>query len=241
MMFVCTLCASAPAFAWDNSAARGFFDQGNAAYVRQNYDQALSHYQQCLASAESAALHYNLANTYAQINATGPAILHYEKALALAPHFTDARANRDWLRNQAQLPEPQQTFIEHAAEQLSVRTWILLGTASFWLALALGLFLRLGYRQRPWGAALLAGCCLLFLTTVTALIGYHLKKDTVVILADADLRVAPAQESPGQITLQAGELGTIQKRERHYYLIQTRQGRLGWLSQDEVGVIWQVE
>ena len=225
----------------DRDIARQLFDQGNAAFARQDYEEALAFYQKCLSEFQSAALHYNLANAYTQLDAVGPAILHYEKALSIQPYFAEARANLEWIRQQEQLPKAKKNVVTRLADVLSLRFWTILITIGFWSSLALILLLWLWHRRLWWPRIVLSGCLTLFIVALIGLIGYHLESKTVVVLTDADLRVAPTQESPANAVVRAGELGKIRKAEYGYYLIQADQKRLGWLNQEEVQRIWPRE
>ncbi|GHT46501.1 hypothetical protein AGMMS49965_24090 [Bacteroidia bacterium] len=77
---------SASAFAQDA--------EGNEAYAKGDYEQAVQHYEAALAAnGESSEVYYNLGNAYYRLNRVAPAILNYERALLLNPGNKDARFN----------------------------------------------------------------------------------------------------------------------------------------------------
>ena len=69
-------------------------NQANELYEKGEYSEASKAYKSLLADGYfSADVHYNLGNSYYQLNQIAPAILHYEKALKLNPSHEDAAFN----------------------------------------------------------------------------------------------------------------------------------------------------
>ena len=82
MILLASLLLSATA-AFSGTAENNLFREGNEAYSRGDYAQAISKYQQITETAGySPSVLYNLANSYALSGKTGKAILNYERALA---------------------------------------------------------------------------------------------------------------------------------------------------------------
>ncbi|HHD57072.1 MAG TPA: tetratricopeptide repeat protein, partial [Desulfobulbaceae bacterium] len=82
---------------------------GNQAYMRKDYEAAITYYRQAAKERGfSASLLYNLGNSYARAVKTGPAVLAYEQALRLAPTDPDIRANLESVRKANGLYEPNQ-------------------------------------------------------------------------------------------------------------------------------------
>lgn len=68
--------------------------QGDSAYNREMYTEAISNYEAVLDQGfESAQLYYNLGNAYFNINMLPAAILNYERAKVLAPADADIDFN----------------------------------------------------------------------------------------------------------------------------------------------------
>ena len=79
------------------------FERGNQAYLHGDFQTAVDAYEQLMAGGVvHEDLHYNLANAYVKTDRLGPAILHYEQALALDPSEEDARTNLRLAREAAQ-------------------------------------------------------------------------------------------------------------------------------------------
>ncbi|NJW52852.1 SH3 domain-containing protein [Salinimicrobium oceani] len=78
------------------------FEAANNAYAEGDYKEAAMQYEQILTNGEtSAALHYNLGNSYYKLNRIAPSIFHYEKALQLKPGDDDIQNNLEFARNMA--------------------------------------------------------------------------------------------------------------------------------------------
>lgn len=215
------------------------FLQANEAYSRKEFTDAIELYQQCLAEAQSGALHYNLGNTYYQTNNIGPAVLHYEKALALRPNDPDARANLHFIREFSQLPEPETGLAHRWAQALPLDIWCWLAAVGFWGSAALLLLPRMFDSLNTFTRILLFLSLLIMLSGIVALYGYKDKiKQGVVLNSDTPLRVAPSDESPPTAYMQAGELAVIVKERQDFFFVNTQTGKSGWVLHVEIGKIW---
>lgn len=73
--------------------------QADQAYLNNNFEEALSLYEQARDSlGTSSQLDYNIANTYYRLNQPGKAVLYYKKALKLDPSNADARTNLEFVQ-----------------------------------------------------------------------------------------------------------------------------------------------
>ncbi len=78
------------------------FEQGNAFYLKENYQEAAKSYESILNSGrESAEVYFNLGNCYYKMHRVGPAIYNYEKALLLNPNDAEIKTNLEYARKMA--------------------------------------------------------------------------------------------------------------------------------------------
>ncbi len=216
------------------------FSQANEAYSREDFGAAIELYGQCLQLAESAALHYNLANAYYELGDTGRAVLHYEKSLAIEPANPDAAANLSFVREAAELPAPSYGLATRLGKKLPVNIWGWLGAIGFWVSLALLLLPRLYGGSRALPRLLLCGAILVTAASGIALAGYHkISKDAVILLDDTPLRVAPSPQSNEYGYLQAGEIITIEQEHQSHIFIDNHNDKSGWIKAGEAGRIWE--
>lgn len=76
------------------------FDQATEAYNVGEYQRAIDYYHEILDNGEhSAALYYNLGNSYYKLNEIAPSIYYYEKALLLKPNDPEIRNNLAYAQN----------------------------------------------------------------------------------------------------------------------------------------------
>ncbi|MEZ5016739.1 MAG: tetratricopeptide repeat protein [Flavipsychrobacter sp.] len=74
----------------DNNAK---WDTANTLFNNKAYDSARVYYEQLAQDHESAALYYNLGNTYYKLNKVGKAVLNYERALRIDPSNSKTQDN----------------------------------------------------------------------------------------------------------------------------------------------------
>lgn len=85
----------------DNSALA---EKANAAYEKDDFNQAVSLYEQAAREeGTSSQLYYNMGNAYYRLGSLGKAVLCYERALLLNPGNDDARTNLNFVNDKLQL------------------------------------------------------------------------------------------------------------------------------------------
>jgi tetratricopeptide (TPR) repeat protein len=135
-------------------APEKLIEQGNQAYEQGDFDRAVSLYDSVRAQGyESAGLAYNLGNAHYRLGQLAPAIVHYERALALDPGHDDAAynlrlANLRVIDNL--VPVPDLFLVEWMRDIVQSRTpgqWAVI--ALIWLCLALVAGLAFFFVQYP--------------------------------------------------------------------------------------------
>ena len=234
------VCALAPGSA---TCATGgpvsFFNQANHAYSLGDYEEAATLYRQCLEAAQSAAVHYNLANAYTKLSRIGEAVLHFEKALVLEPAHAEARANLTFIRVASGLTAKESDMVQKVAHQLPLNAWCWVATFGIW-----GSIFLLALPPLFGGGSLLTRAFLvLFLlampVSLWAVLIYHKESRKIVILRDdTALRVAPSSESPPNAYILAGEIASIRTTHNEYFFVSADSGDTGWIAEGEFGRIW---
>ncbi|MDX9924446.1 MAG: tetratricopeptide repeat protein, partial [Ignavibacteriaceae bacterium] len=70
------------------------FNEGNRLYKEKQFNEAIQKYRAILnLNKANSSVYYNLGNSYFRIGQLGYAVLFYEKALKLNPHYEDAEFN----------------------------------------------------------------------------------------------------------------------------------------------------
>jgi tetratricopeptide (TPR) repeat protein len=85
---------------WSNAQNEAIFEQATVAYNEGDYEKAITNYLEILDNGEhSAALYFNLGNSYYKINQIAPSIYYYEKALLLKPNDPEIKNNLAYAQN----------------------------------------------------------------------------------------------------------------------------------------------
>lgn len=137
-----------PGFLFARENNTQLWEKANAYYTTEEYQQAISTYEQILSSGEeSAKLYFNLGNAYYKAGDVNNAILNYERAKLLAPQDKDIQFNLQ-IANQFVVtkidPLPQPFFLRwhtRIINKYPADTWATISIASFVVfLLLLGMF-----------------------------------------------------------------------------------------------------
>jgi tetratricopeptide (TPR) repeat protein len=138
-----------PGFLFAQENNDQLWEKANAFYTTEEYQQAISIYEQIISSGiESAKLYFNLGNAYYKTGDVNHAILNYERAKILAPQDEDIDfnlqiANQFVVTSIEALPKPfflrwRTSIINHFPSD----TWSYISISAFLLFLMLlGLFI----------------------------------------------------------------------------------------------------
>ena len=226
-----------------------WFEGGNAAYNEGNYEQALTMYENIVESGmESAALYYNMGNTYYKMKEYPHAILYYEKALKLDPGNEDIRTNLE-IANLAvvdKINEIPQSFISRwwngLKSSFSVDGWAWISVASFaMLLLCLFLFFmarRTGLRKAGFFVGLLMVVCL-SLSLVFA-IGkqrdLNRQDEAIIMTPTVTAKSSPSEKGIDLFVLHEGTKVRVLDAASEWCKIRIADGSVGWLQAKDMEV-----
>ncbi|EKD35928.1 MAG: hypothetical protein ACD_75C01720G0002 [uncultured bacterium] len=212
------------------------FRQANEAYSRQEYDQAITHYEQLTKNTGfSAAVLYNLANSYARAGKIGPAVLNYERALRLAPGDSDISGNLDLVRKESGLFAGEYPCAERFFRILELGQWselLLLSLVLFTLFRLVALKHRFSGRV----GTTVASSCLLFFCLAAASTFYRYRhfNPAVVIVADGRLLISPFASAASIGAIQEGRLVYPEKEHGDFTYVTDETKRTGWIPSSSI-------
>ncbi|RYD57179.1 MAG: tetratricopeptide repeat protein [Sphingobacteriales bacterium] len=241
-VFIILLFASFSLFAAD-APYSNWWQQANNHYQKQQYDSAAAYYEKIASqNPDDAVVYYNLGNAYYRLNAIGPAVLNYERALHLDPGNKQAKDNLSLTQSRIG------NRIQGAEDIFFVRWWKTItgaDKANIWAVISLLVFLswigwliasRLGKARRPdvrIQIALGTGLALLLIFSYTASMRRADSGHAVIMEPDAELMNAP-RESKYQSLLPEGTTVRIEQAENNWVEIQLPDGRTGWIQKDKL-------
>lgn len=220
-------------------AAEKAYADGNYPAAAEQYEALIKHY------GESAEVYYNLGNAYYKLERIAPAILNYERALAMNPSNGDTRFNLELarLRTEDRI-EPADGFFGRAFDSvrnlLSVDGWAAVGLLCFVLfagSLVLFFFSK-WIRLRKTGFYL--GILLLFITIMANVFAWSERR--VLIVRDAAIVFAPTvtvKSSPDRsgtdlFILHEGTKVTIKNSLGEWREIRLGDGKEGWIPSKDL-------
>jgi len=227
------LCAIAPqSFATQNSMQ----PQAQSQAPAQAQSQAPAQLQP--PSGYSAAALYNQANAYARAGKPGLAVLNYERARLLDPGDPDIDANLRHLRETSRLPPDSRDAFSRVAGTVNPQILAWAGLAGF---LAAGVALlarrRYGVHRRKLAAAAAVGVLLAAAAAANAVALWPTVHTAIVIASSAPVRVSPTSTGDPLFTLTEARSVRIRAQHDDFMLIQTPEGRSGWVSATDVAAV----
>lgn len=238
---------AATAFA---QSPKELFQQGNQAYGKADYQSAIKAYETILNTGyESALVYYNLGNSYYRQDEYGQAILNYERALRLKPHFRDCR------QNLALAYSKTEDNIESLPELLFVRAFRALvnafsitgwGVAILIVLALLGgslviLFLMQDYSWRKASliSAIVLGILLALTVVCTIASGIQSRRHNQAIVTQpmVIIKGSPDVNSVDKMVVHEGTKVGVDETLDGWHKVSLADGNTGWVEVEEVTVI----
>ena len=225
--------------------------QADSAYAKGDYASAIELYESILANqGESAAIYYNLGNSYYKNKDIAHSILNYERAYLLSPGDSDIRFNLEMARNNTvdKIDSINQLFlmswITSLRNILSADGWAggaIISFIIFLLALSLYIFGKQLVLKKL--GLLFAGLCLII--TIVANIFASQQKS---LLINRQTAIIMSPSVTAKSTPDAGGTDLFILHEGHKILvkdatmkdwceIQLEDGSIGWIPRDVIEII----
>ena len=224
--------------------ARNFI-AGVEAYQKGDYDSAVALFGELIQSgAANSKLYYNLGNAYLKQGDLGRAILWYEKARKAMPHNPDLLFNLNYARSLTKdIGESDDTSLVRIfffwKYQLSAATVIVMAIVCnllFWMAVG-------AYRVTRRKGLRTAALIILIPTIVFVLTaGFNYYEAThrqraIILPSQVAVRAGLEDTSTTLFELHAGAKVNVLKQLKGHYQIRFSEDKLGWVSQDAIGLL----
>jgi tetratricopeptide (TPR) repeat protein len=217
--------------------ADGDFEAANRAYEEGKFVEARQRYEALLEGGERTAnIYFNLGNANARIGANGLAILDYERALALEPSHSEAKANLKYLRDQSVAKLPVETWKQRAFGALTLNGWVIAAAGLAWV-LVLFIFVPLITGRHRTAVGIFASILTLFALAYAATGAWFASRDldaAIVIVKQIDARRAPADRADLADVLPLGSKVRWLSERSGWVECELPDGSRGWVPAQSV-------
>ena len=222
-------------------AQQQLLDSAQAAYEHGDHQKAIQYYDSVANERTSAALLYNIGNCHFKIGSLAQAILHYERALRLAPGNEDVQGNLDLARTLVVDRMNELPTLTLGSSWARLRSgsdpdqWArrsLWSVTSLFALLALYLFVRGTLPRRL--LLVLSGLALLAsLASIVFAASRHTELIThdqaIIIAPKADAYSEPRQEATLLFVLHEGTKVTLLQEGNGWSEVKLVNGAVGWM------------
>ena len=209
-------------------------DSCNSKYHAKNFEEAIACYQRHTPDEYSAAVLYNIGNSYAQLNQPGYSILYFMRASILAPGDADISGNLAMIRDRYGLFSPDTSMVKQLVNLLTLSQWSMLSLLSLTVYL-----IYAGTRAKKKSGLLtesivILSCLLVFGAGIWGAMSRYREWHHGVIVSESKLLVSPFEGASSIGSIKAGRLVYPSKQHGGFWHITDETGRNGWLSKEVV-------
>lgn len=226
------------------------FDKATEHYNKGEYTKAIENYEEILENGQhSAELYFNLGNCHYKLNAIGPSIFYYEKALLLKPNDAEILNNLGYAQNMRldAVEEMPKTDIAQLYNNLvnvfSFDQWSYLAISLiilFVLAYLAYFFLRFASQKRIAFIVSIFALALGVLSVLMAYLQYQdFKNDNPAIIFSKEVKITsePNTNSEAVFTLHEGTKVNVLDQLNDWRKIRIADGQTGWLPKDNLKLL----
>ncbi len=234
-----------PALSWAVDKSNG-----DIAYKKGNYQQAIADYQSVLAKGVSAELYYNLGNAYYRSDSLAQAILAYERAYKLSPGDGDINFNLQYARSKTidkLVPESEVIFVKwyHSVVNFTnADTWAKTGVVAIILALVLMLVYLFAAPLTLRKVGFYGSAALLLVFALSQFFAWdqreHLQHDdgAIIMVPTVSVKKTPVANSQDAFVLHEGtKVKVTDTSIKQWMGIALSDGREGWIPADRLTMI----
>ncbi len=217
-------------------------DNGDAAYKKGNFQQAITDYKGLLRNSVSPEIYYNLGNAYFRSDSLAQAILAYERAHRLSPGDKDINFNLQFARSKTIdkiVPQSEvvfATWYRSLINLTSADTWATISIIAITLALILMLVYLFGPQMTLRKVGFFGAATFLLVFALTTLFAWSqheaITNDTgaIVISPSISVKKTPVQNAADAFVLHEGTRVEVSDSSMAGWCgVQLSDGREGWI------------
>lgn len=225
------------------------FNEASLLYSESRFEEALKLYEDISGRGyESAALYYNLGNTYLKLGVLGKAILYYERALRLAPYDSDLKSNIRYANSLKQQPATMENaslwinrridavFAIFTVDGLTKLLSVVCGLVFLFLVIAV---FKEGFAHFTRRAVITLAVVFMVAVTTLSFKIYQIEYMRSAIVLDniVDARYEPLAEAPVHFKLYEGARIIVLKTRGEWSQIKRADNKIGWIQSSSYGII----
>ncbi len=227
-----------------NGRLDDIMNKGNAAFQKENYEEALKNYNSILNEGYvSSALYFNIGNSYYRLGKLGLSILYYEKTLKLSPDNEDAIYNLSVARvhTKDKIKEVPELFIvkwwNSFLSFLPTSGWAMVVLAVYFIMLIFvaGWFFTKSSSVKQYtffgGSAALAILILSIVFLISSINHENSKKFGILLRQVTTAKVSPDKGSSDAFVIHEGVKFRIEDELQGWNEIKLPDGKVGWIQQ----------
>lgn len=239
--------AKAAESAPDALSSEALWSRANDSYAAGEYAAALADYEAILNDGKhSAALYYNLANTYFKLEQLGRAILYYNRALRLSPADEDIRHNLEYAEQMTKdsiekIPEfVLTTWVRAIRGALSSTAWTVVSLVMLTLSLAMALVFLLSQRMswRKTGFYVMVLAAVLFVVTTLFAISERREivnsREAIIMNSAVSIKSSPDRAATELFVLHEGTKVFVGEALGGWAEVRISDGRKGWIEESRI-------
>lgn len=226
------------------------FKEASNAYNKGDYQEAANLYHQILEQDQhSAALYFNLGNSYYKLNRIAPSIYYYEKALLLDPDDTEIKNNLAFAQNMTldaieELPESDLSkAYGRITGILTFDQWAKLAVLLifvFVIAISVYMISRFPKYKR---ISFIVGIVALAIAGISVSFAYvqyqnyQLDQPAIIFAEETAVRTEPNDRSELAFLLHEGTKVNVIEKLDEWQRIELENGQSGWLLAEDLKVL----
>lgn len=223
----------------------------DSAYQKNDYSLAIEIYESILKKqGESAAIYYNLGNSYYKSDKMAKAIINYERALLLSPGDKDIRFNLDMARSKTvdKINPIREifyiTWIKSLEHWYSVDKWAIIGIIAFIISISSFIVYFFVKRMKIKKIGFFSSIIFLIISICSNIFAYNLKEDqinrvgAIIISPSVTIKSTPNENGTDLFILHEGTKVLIKDNTiKGWNEIQMEDGNIGWIQTKNIEII----
>ena len=226
------------------------FDEATAAYNSGEYEKAIAFYTDILDDGEhSAAVYYNLGNSYYKLNKIAESIYFYEKALLLSPNDEEVKTNLSYAQNMTidaidTMPETGLSKLyKSVTGKLTFDQWAYLAIALIIIFVLLYILFYYANSSTLKRWSFIGSILALFICIIAIVFAFIQRSDfkdlqpAIIFAEESSIKSEPNVSSQQVFVIHAGTKVNVLDQLDEWNKIKLADGKTGWIQKNELKLL----